>query len=144
MGEWDAQNSELFPSQEYSVSRIFVHPSYSSVTLSNSIAILRLSPNVPLGQLPTITTGCLSSNQISGMRCWVSGWGQSSFTSASFQSIQNQVDVPLIDQTSCENQLRTTRLGSSFTLDRNSFMCAGGEAGKDAVSLNRYQIKIIY
>lgn len=133
MGEWDAQNSEIYASQEYSVTRIFVHPSYSSSTLANTIAILRVTPNVPLGQLPTITTACLSSSQVvTGMRCYVSGWGANSFTSGSFQTIQNQVEVPIVDQNTCESQLRTTRLGSGFVLDRTSFMCAGGEAGKDA------------
>lgn len=130
MGVWDAQNANIYPWTEYSVTRIFSHPSYSSTTLSNSIAILRISPNVLLGQYPTITTACLSSSQVTGMRCWVSGWGQNSFTSGSFQSIQNQVDVPIVDQNTCEANLRTTRLGSGFTLDRQSFMCAGGENGK--------------
>lgn len=63
MGEWDAfTTSEPIPFQEFNVARVFVHPQYSSTTLANSIAILRLSTNVPLGQVPTITTACLSGN----------------------------------------------------------------------------------
>jgi len=137
MGVWDAQNANIYPWVEYTVSRIFQHPSYSSSTLSNSIALLRVSTSVVLGQYPTITTACLSSSQVTSARCWVSGWGQTSFSAGSFQSIQNQVDLPLVDQTTCEANLRTTRLGSSFTLDRSSFLCAGGENGKDAVSISR-------
>lgn len=98
MGEWDASNSnEPIASQEFTVARIFVHPQYSSSTLSNSIAILRLSSAVPIGQTPTITTGCLSSANIAGLRCWVAGWGATSFTSTpgSAGSIQTHVDVPL-------------------------------------------------
>lgn len=136
MGVWDAQNANIYPWVEYTVSRIMSHPSYSSSTLSNSIALLRVSSPVVLGQYPTITTACLAASQVSGVRCWVSGWGQTSFQSGSFQSIQSQVDLPIVDQTTCENNLRTTRLGSGFTLDRSSFMCAGGENGKDAVSLD--------
>lgn len=41
-----------------------------------------------------------------------------------------EVDVPLVDQNTCLNQLRATRLGANFVLDTVSFMCAGGEAGK--------------
>lgn len=60
MGEWDAANTnEPIPYQEFTVTRIFVHPQYNPTTLANSIAILRLSTAVPLGQVSTITTGCL-------------------------------------------------------------------------------------
>lgn len=64
------------------------------------------------------------------MRCWVAGWGASSFTAGSTSTVQTQVDVPIVDQTTCQTKLRTTRLGSNFNLDAFSFMCAGGEAGK--------------
>jgi secreted trypsin-like serine protease len=61
LGEWDAANiNEPLPFQEFNVARIFVHPQFSSSTLANSIAILRLASNVPLGQTPTITTACLT------------------------------------------------------------------------------------
>lgn len=119
---------------------MFVNPSYNPSTLSNSIAILRLSSSVQLGQLPTITTGCLSSTQITGLRCWVSGWGATAFQSGvTGNSIQTQVDVPLVDQTTCQNTLRTTKLGSNFILDTNSFMCAGGETGKGAKALSNWK-----
>ena len=63
MGEWNtATPTEPIPYQEFNVIRIFVHPLYNPSTLSNGIAILRLSPNVPLGQHPAITTACLSGN----------------------------------------------------------------------------------
>lgn len=41
------------------------------------------------------------------------------------------VDVPLIDNDSCQKLMRATRLGKFFVLD-SSFLCAGGEAAKDA------------
>ncbi|CAG9811320.1 unnamed protein product [Chironomus riparius] len=43
-----------------------------------------------------------------------------------------EVDLPLVDQFTCQNLLRSTRLGQNFILDQNSFLCAGGELGKDA------------
>ena len=43
-----------------------------------------------------------------------------------------EVDVSIVGQTTCEAELKRTRLGQSFDLNQNSFLCAGGETGKDA------------
>lgn len=70
---------------------------------------------------------------MTGIRCWVAGWGRNDFTpNSAYQAVQKEVDVPLVDQNTCQSQLRATRLGQNFQLDFNSFVCAGGEAGKDA------------
>lgn len=62
MGEWSiGSTAQPIASREFNVIRIFIHPQYNSQNLANSIAILRLSPNVPLGAVPTIGTACLSS-----------------------------------------------------------------------------------
>jgi hypothetical protein len=67
MGEWDGySNSEPITHQEFNVARIFVHPQFAASTLVSSVAILRLSSNVPLGQVPSITTACLSGTSLSG------------------------------------------------------------------------------
>lgn len=136
MGEWDASSStEPIPAQEFQVVRIFVHPQYTASNLRNDVAILRLQTPVQLGQVPTITTACLPSTVLSNIRCWVAGWGRIDFSNnGAFQAIEKEVDVPLVDQATCQNQLRATRLGQNFQLDFTSFICAGGEAGKDAVS----------
>lgn len=92
-----------------------------------------MSTAIPLGQTPSITNACLPSNSITGIRCWVSGWGKNDFsTVGSYQAIQKEVDVPIVPQATCQQQLQSTRLGLNFLLDNTSFMCAGGEAGKDA------------
>lgn len=71
MGEWNigASNQPITPI-EFNVIRIFIHPQYNSQSLANSIAILRVSPNVPLGAVPTIGTACLSSIKKSIDRCY--------------------------------------------------------------------------
>lgn len=62
----------------------------------------------------------------------MAGWGQNSFFNGSIQNIQSHVDLPLVDQATCQNQLRATRLGGGFVLDTFSFLCAGGTNGRDA------------
>lgn len=91
-----------------------------------------------LGQTPTITIGCLPSAPITGLRCYTAGWGKNDFTNGAFQAIIKEVDVPIVDPNTCQNFLRSTRLGSSFTLDTTSFMCAGGEAGKGKISMKYF------
>ncbi|XP_023312943.1 serine protease 44-like, partial [Anoplophora glabripennis] len=45
--------------------------------------------------------------------------------------ILKKVEVPFVNHTQCQTLLRSTRLGKRFNLDK-SFMCAGGEKGRDA------------
>ncbi|XP_053694080.1 phenoloxidase-activating factor 2-like isoform X2 [Sabethes cyaneus] len=133
MGEWDASTpSELIPVQEYNVMKFFIHPSYSSSNLRNDIAVLRLSSAVNLGITPTITNACLTSTSFVGSRCWISGWGKNDFFNGVYQAIQKEVDVVIRSQIDCEVALKTTRLGTAFQLDSTSFICAGGESGRDA------------
>lgn len=68
-------------------------------------------------------------------RCWVSGWGRNDFVSGTYQTIQKQVDVPVQANTFCQSSLAATRLGPSFIFDPASFICAGGEPGKDACTV---------
>lgn len=135
LGEWNAvsPSNEPLSAQEFYVAQIFMHPQFNPNNLRNDIAVLRLTGPVPLGTTPTITNVCLTTTVITNMRCWVAGWGKNDFSSSgSYQPIQKEVDVPLVDFNTCQQQLRTTKLGNNFQLDPNSFVCAGGEAGKDA------------
>lgn len=54
------------------------------------------------------------------------GWGQDFFVGGSMQSVMREIDVPLIDQDTCQAMLRNnTELGPMFGLDKTSFVCAG-------------------
>lgn len=68
-----------------------------------------------------------SANPITGIRCWVSGWTN---PSTKKQDVLRKVDLPLVDNPTCEGLLRKTVLGPKFILDPVSFICAGGEKGK--------------
>ena len=138
MGEWDASaTSEPIAYQEFTAAKIFIHPSYNANNLKNDIALIRLNAPVGLGTTPTITTACMPATSFSSGRCWVSGWGKNDFsTSGQFQAIQKEVDVPMKSPTECQSALQSTRLGLGFVFDTSSFICAGGEAGKDACTVS--------
>lgn len=132
LGEWDAQSAtEPIPLQEAFISRVFIHPQYNSGNLKNSIAILRTASAIPLGPSPAITPVCLPSQTLTSGRCFVAGWGKNDFSAnGQYQAILKEVDLPIVEQNTCQTQLRATRLGANFALDMQSFMCAGGEAGR--------------
>ena len=60
------------------------------------------------------------------------GWGKDTFgKDGEYQVVLKEVSLPVVPRDQCLNWLRATRLGRRFKLDQ-SFLCAGGEAGKDA------------
>ncbi|GIY83964.1 phenoloxidase-activating factor 2 [Caerostris extrusa] len=48
-----------------------------------------------------------------------------------YQNVLKEVDVPVVSRALCSTELRSTNLGPDFQL-HPGFLCAGGEAGKDA------------
>lgn len=60
------------------------------------------------------------------------GWGKDVFgKEGKYQAILKKIELPTVPFGLCQDQLRKTRLGRRFVL-HDSFMCAGGEAGKDS------------
>lgn len=147
VGEYDASGVtglETAPHQEYTVIRILKHPQMSNTRLSNDLAILYVDREIDLRH-PMVNTACLPtcqdqfSHQFSngtGVRCWVAGWGKDE-EDGSFQFIQRKVDLPIVDDSTCQNSLKAAlnkqRAGSGnrFQLHRSE-ICAGGQVGKDA------------
>ena len=132
VGEWQVNSfHEKWQYQDIDIARIISHPKYNPKSQANSIAILELVHPYQFDY--HIRPICLSNNLDflkPGDRCLVSGWGKDSFT-GNFQHIIKKVDVPYVDHHTCQDLLRRTRLTKWFQLDK-SFLCAGGEAGKDA------------
>ena len=63
--------------------------------------------------------------------CHATGWGKDKFgKEGNYQVILKQVKMNMVDHDTCQNLLRTTRLGRLFRLDE-SFNCAGGQPGND-------------
>lgn len=132
-GEWDTQsNEEPLPHQDRFVSLIVINEGFNKDTLFNDIALLimaspfKLAENVRTVCLPP-PTYALSSN----LNCVATGWGKDRYGKVGkFSTVLRKVDLPLVASDVCEANLRSTRLGPYFEL-HDSFLCAGGEAGKD-------------
>lgn len=132
LGEWDTQTKkEPLAHFDYAVKDIAMHKSFKKSNLHNDIALLFLAK--PVKREPHIRTICLSDHQAyEGDQCFVSGWGKDSFgKEGKYQVILKKIRVPVMPFALCQARLRSTRLGKWFKL-HEGFMCAGGEAGKDA------------
>lgn len=131
-GEWDMEKTnEILPHQDREIHSVIVHKDYYKPTLLNDIALLILKTPVELAD--NVNTICLppQNHSFSKERCIVSGWGKESQNRESkFQTILKRVDLPLIPNVLCQMLFRNTVLGKYFRLD-SSFICAGGEYGKD-------------
>lgn len=131
-GEWDTQTkNELYPHQDRAVEQVIIHPEYYAGALFNDFALLIL--NAPVEPADNVDVVCLpeQNQQFDHSRCFASGWGKNVFgKEGQYQVILKKVELPVVPRDVCEKALRKTRLGPHFKLNR-SFMCAGGEPGKD-------------
>nr|CDF32001.1 serine protease [Macrobrachium rosenbergii] len=133
LGEWDTQTQlEPYEHQTIQVEEVIIHPGYNPRTLFDDVAILILQNEFV--RAPHINHLCLAKEieEVDPTACVINGWGKDSFEDkGTYQLIMKSLTLPLVDPKLCQSQLRTTRLGRYFVLDR-SFVCAGGEKGKDA------------
>lgn len=131
-GEWDTQTkNEIWPHQDRQVRDFVIHEQYYKGALYNDIALLFLDSPVDLAE--NIQTVCLPPQgaTFDFSRCFASGWGKDVFgKEGKYQVILKKIDLPIVPHDQCQASLRTTRLGKFFEL-HNSFVCAGGETGKD-------------
>jgi len=136
VGDWDVNsNLELYQHRDMSISDVFIHERFFAGSLHNDLALLRLARPLSWQDLPQVAPVCLPHPQQSytGHRCWVTGWGQDAFSDGEMQARLQEVDVPVVGHRTCEKALKRAGLGRSFSL-HPGWMCAGGEAGKDACS----------
>ncbi len=131
-GEWDMERTdEILPHQDREIQSVVIHQDYYKPTLLNDIAILILKAPVELAD--NVNTVCLPppNHSFSKERCIVSGWGKENHNRESrFQTVLKKVELPVIPNFLCQMLFRNTVLGKYFRLD-SSFICAGGEHGKD-------------
>ncbi|RVE44501.1 hypothetical protein evm_010830 [Chilo suppressalis] len=132
-GEWDTQTTgERLKHQERIVQEMVIHPGFNKVNLFNDIALLRLAEPVKLAE--HINVICLPSQDESfdtKKKCVANGWGKAFFgKEGSYAVILKKLEIDMVPNAQCQQLLRRTRLGNHFKL-HNSFVCAGGEEGKD-------------
>jgi len=131
-GEWDTQTqNEPYAHQDRFASAIEVHPEFQAKNLQNDFAVIFLTEDFILA--PHIDTICLpqAGEIFDGQTCFATGWGKDLFGSnGQYQVVLKEIDLPVVNHASCQEKLRTTRLGSRFKL-HDSFTCAGGINGKD-------------
>jgi len=131
-GEWDTQNeTEPYPHQDRHVKDIAIHPLFDPRTLASDWALLFTAEDFILAS--HIDTVCLPEvgELFDGTTCFATGWGKDKFGSAGeYQVVLKEIALPVVDQVTCQHKLRQTKLGHRFKL-HDSFICAGGEEGKD-------------
>merc|ERR1719436_921414 len=119
VGEYDASGfnpPETVQHEEYTVVRLLKHPQFNAGRLSNDIALLYTDRDINLNKA-NVNTACLPSCRD--------------------QFIHHKVDLPLVENNSCNNKLKSAlnqqRAGSGnrFSLSQSE-ICAGGQVGKDA------------
>ncbi|XP_043642343.1 phenoloxidase-activating factor 2 [Drosophila teissieri] len=132
-GDWDLKSDqESFVSEQREVVKVAIHEGFIFSTGANNVALLFLKSPFQLSD--HIRTICLPapSKSFEGRRCTVAGWGKMKFEDQTYSSVLKKVEVPMINRTVCENQLRTTRrFPVNYQLPEN-LICAGGEFGRDA------------
>lgn len=131
-GEWDTQTkNEVLPHQDRNVQSVIVHEQYHSGALYNDVAILILTEPVTLADNVDLVCLAEPTSVFDNSRCFATGWGKDIFgKEGHYQVILKKVELPVVPRNVCQDKLRTTRLGKYFNL-HESFICAGGERGKD-------------
>ncbi|XP_071519933.1 ovochymase-2-like [Panulirus ornatus] len=135
LGEWDVYNTtEFYSHLQLGVEFVVIHPRYYAGNLRNDIAIIRILRYVDFSSNPHISPVCLPDSYSSflGQRCHSTGWGKDAFGDhGQYQSLLQEVEVPVVSHHQCQEALRHTHLGRTFTLHQG-MLCAGGEEGRDA------------
>lgn len=133
-GDWDIQEQfETFGHRDADVEKIVLHEQFHKAAYWNDLALLFLK--TPFTISSTINPICLppQDHSFNYNDCAVSGWGKNDTgKKGKYQRYLNYVEVPIVTHDECQRNLKSTgRLSDNFEL-HESFICAGGEKGKDA------------
>ncbi|KAK7421167.1 hypothetical protein QQX98_002296 [Neonectria punicea] len=109
------------------VSSITIHPSYSSSTINNDVAIWKLSTSIPTSStISYATLAAAGSDPVAGSIATVAGWGVTTDGGTSSPVALRKVDVPIVSRATCRAQYGTSAITTSM-------FCAGlAEGGKDS------------
>ncbi|MEI8632471.1 trypsin-like serine protease [Vibrio sp. PP-XX7] len=120
--------NESSEGERVGVQAIYMHDGYNLQTVANDIAVIELEKEVTAATIPLATKSQVDALTTSN-NLTVIGWGNLSSTSYSYPSILNQVDVPYVERSTCQN------LGGIYNFVTDDNICAGfPEGGKDSCS----------
>lgn len=100
------------------IDKIYVHPKFNYSTLSNDIALLKLSS--PASATPIEILPSLSDQDAAGTNAIALGWGNTSPTLQAFPNQLQQATIPIISNAACK---------ISMTGITPSMLCAGFSQG---------------
>jgi len=138
-GQYNLKKEDsVLPFQESGIEQILLHPDYDERKFVNNLAILRTEANffyqLHIGPvcLPRPYEDFTTSDKGSEERCWSSGWGANQFEQGIFSDFMKKVNLGVVPRNECQTRLKNTDRfrNSKFQLD-NSWMCIGGEEGRD-------------
>ncbi|CAH1159537.1 unnamed protein product [Phaedon cochleariae] len=136
-GDWDiSTDTEPYTPQDVAVKSVKLHPEFHPKRLTNDIAILYLEDAVKItANVDVICLPRQNQQHLFGLsNCIATGWGKDRFDEpAGPHKILKKLHLPVVPSLACQHSLRHTRLGPHFNLHK-SFMCAGGEKGRDTCS----------
>ncbi|XPS73274.1 Trypsin [Ascochyta lentis] len=104
------------------VSSITVHPSFSSSTLNNDVAIWKLATAIPTSStIGYASLPAANSDPAAGSTTTVAGWGTTSSGGTSPTTLR-KVDVPIVSRATCRQNYSVAEI-------TDNMVCAGLTAG---------------
>uniref|UniRef100_A0A671LTD5 Acrosin n=1 Tax=Sinocyclocheilus anshuiensis TaxID=1608454 RepID=A0A671LTD5_9TELE len=117
---------ELEQTISRTVTRLITHPSYSTTTQNNDIALLQLSSSVTFTDyIRPVCLAAAGSVFGGGTKSWITGWGKLKFADTQIPNILQEVQIPIVNNSVCNKAY-----GGIIT---SNMLCAGlDEGGKDS------------
>jgi len=118
--------ASYYPAVKFAASDVYTHPGFSSSSLLNDVAILKLKDLITLsGQAQPACLTYETSSIFPGtnLNAWIVGWGKESYTATSGSTILKNAQITVYDSTKCNNVYPST------TKNWDAQICAGNYTG---------------
>ncbi|XP_028664715.1 chymotrypsin A-like [Erpetoichthys calabaricus] len=102
LGEHDRSSPEE-NIQTMRIAKVFKHPKYSSITITNDITLLKLASPAVLGtRVSPVCLADVTDVFPAGMKCVTTGWGLTKYNAPDTPALLQQVALPLLSNTECQ------------------------------------------